>query len=362
MTTFCLLVFSSNSNEEVLRLFRRLRDKVDEFVVVDSSTDMNYQNLTEALGNSARIYRTLPLGITDLYRQYATSKIKSDFVLNLDCDEDISNQFMNDFKKFDTAEAYIVGWHHVMLREQAKKLVLYRNNFVRWIGHVFENPSVTGKIEDISNTYQILHYAKFDSNYGTDHGRYRRYLFYESICRPFTWKCLTRDLNLKLWPAEFGSQANTKLLRPFFVWRLIFYMAYLERIVRNPKQKGIARFLLNYGKARLSYFSNLTLEQQELFVSISNKVYENGGLTRFLALDDPTYVDRLTSTFDWSMDSVEAARKLIMYRFLEGVPLPSFDEFHYKETEVNDFWGGRFQLAADSGRERDAWGKRSPDQ
>ena len=348
MTTFCLLVFSLNSNEDVLRLFRRLRDKVDEFVVVDSSTDVNYQKLTEALGDSAQIYRTLPLGITDLYRQYATSKIKSDYVLNLDCDEDVSSQFMNDFKNFDTADAYIVGWYHVMLKEHAKKLVLYRNNFVKWIGHVFENPSVKGKIEDISSTHQILHYAKFDSNYGTDYGRYRRYLFYESIGRPFTWKCLTRDLNLNLWPAEFGSWANTKLLHPFFIWRLIFYAAYLDRTIRDPKQKRIARFLLNYGKARLSYFSNLTRQQQELFVAISNKVYENGGLTQFLALDDSIYVDRLTSTFDWSMDGVEAARKLIMYRFLEGVPLKSFDEFHYKEGEVNDFWSGRFQLAADT--------------
>lgn len=353
MTTFCLLVFSSNSNEDVLRLSRRFRDKVDEFVVIDSSADMNYQNLSEALGDSARIYRTPPLGTTGLYRQYANSKIKSDYVLNLDCDEDVSGQFISDFKNFDTADAYIVGWYHVMLKEQAKKLVLYRNNFVKWIGHVFENPSVTGKVEDISSKLQILHYAKFDSNYGTDRGRYRRYLFYESICRPFTWKCLARDINLKLWPAEFANWANTELLRPFFLWRLVFHAAYIDRIVRDPKQRGIARFLLNYGKARLSYFSNLTPEQQRLFVSISNKVYENGGLTRFLLLDDSVYVDKLTSTFDWSMDGIEAARKLIMYRFLEGTPLRSFDEFHYQETEVNDFWSGRFQLAGDEWEERD---------
>jgi hypothetical protein len=42
-----------------------------------------------------------------------------------------------------------------------------------------------------------------------------------------------------------------------------------------------------------------------------------------------------------------------MYRFLEGTPLRSFDEFHYQETEVNDFWSGRFQLAGDEWEERD---------
>jgi hypothetical protein len=343
MTSFCLLIFSFNSNDGVMHLVRTMKESVDEIVIVDSSDTDVYMSLCRSVGDRASVYRTIPLGTTDLYRSYASSKIRSDYVLNLDCDEDVTPRFISDFRRFDEASAYLVGWYHVKLQEMAKKLILYRNGCVTWMGHVFETPKVSGTTADISSSYHILHHAEVGSGYLNQHGRNDRYFFYESIGRPFTWGTFLRSFNLHPRSGSPGSGISQELLRSSYLWRLLILGAYVERVVRQPGQRKIARFLLHYGLERLSYFSNLNVEQQKLFVSISNSVYEYGGLIHYLRLDDPDYLDRLTGTFDWSMGSSGVARRLIMFRHLHGRPLPSFREMPYSEREVDDFWSGQFE-------------------
>lgn len=346
MATYCLLIFSFNSNDDVLRLFRSLKGSVDEIIIIDSSDNEQYHSLCSSIGEAAKVYRVIPLGITDLYRSYATSKIRSEYVLNLDCDEAATPEFIRDFRSLNSASAYLVGWHHVKIEETAKKLILYRNGSVTYMGHVFESPKVKGPTVDISSSYQILHYADFEGGYGAEHSRYERYFFYEAIGRPFTWKTLLREINLNFLAGRLGKDLTDELMQPSYVSKAIILGAYIERIIRRPEQKNVARFLLQYGFDRVTYFSRLNKNQKKLFVSISNRVYEHDGLAHYLGLDDPNYLDDLTKTFDWKTKGIDVARKLIMFRFLEGKPLSSFLEMPYSEEQLNDFWNGRYKIPA----------------
>lgn len=183
MTDFCLLIFSRNSNNDVLRLTRKLTDYVDEIVVIDSSDNQIYDELRSAITSEAKVFRVFPTGSNDISRPYASTKIESEYVLNLDCDEDVNGEFIERFRNFDRESAYLLGWRHMKLGEKARKLALYRNRDVKWIGHIFESPVVSGKTVDISHNLEIIHRADFEGGYLKEQGRQERYFFLESLQR-----------------------------------------------------------------------------------------------------------------------------------------------------------------------------------
>lgn len=62
MTKVSALIFSMNRIENVIRLANKLRDYVDEIVIVDSSDRRNYEILRRKL-KFARIYWLPPIGM-----------------------------------------------------------------------------------------------------------------------------------------------------------------------------------------------------------------------------------------------------------------------------------------------------------
>ena len=338
MTTFCLLIFSRNTNEEVLKIVNSLKGDVEEIVIIDSSDDRSYLNLRNELDGVAKIYRTVPMGITDTFRAYADSKITSDYVLNLDCDEEATDPLKRDFRMFDEEAAYLVGWHHLDLEENAKKLVLYRKDSVRWIGHVFEYPVVTGRTVDISNRYQILHHADFGLEYLRQANRRDRYFLLESILRPPTREMLSRTLHQQ--SREDSLLKKLDFLPAGTIWRMAIWITYFKRLIENRDQKNTARFLLKYGLERMSYFARLSAAQKILFSQICEDIYSNGGLIHYLSFDNPECVDLLSSTFNWqdNSDIMMSPKMLIMYRYLNGKSLRSFYDFPYTKRQLATFW------------------------
>jgi hypothetical protein len=278
------------------------------------------------------------MGTTGIFRSYAASKITSDYVLNLGCDEEATDVFKRDFRKFGKEAAYVVGWHHLELDEKAKKIVLYRNDSVKWIGHVFENPVVAGSIVDISDRYQILHYANFGLDYLRQANRRDRYFLLESILRPPTREMLSRTLYQKYRRGLWVKRLD--FLPASAVWRIAIWVTYLMRLIENRDQKNVARFLLTYGMERMSYLASLDAGQKALFSQICEDIYFNGGLVHYLSFDVPKYIEALSSTFDWQDigDIMTAPKMLIMYRYLNGKSLPSFSDFPYTKSQLASFW------------------------
>ena len=343
MASYCLLIFARNSNEQVSKLVNNLKGKLDEIVIIDSSGTENHTKLKGELANVAKIYRVVPIGATGLLRTYASTKIESEYVLNLDCDEDPTDELIRDYRLFDKDAAYLVGWYHVELKEQVKKLILYRNDSVRWIGHVFEVPVVTGSINDISGQYRILHYANMGIDYLKQEKRRERYFLLESIMRPPTWNMLLKNLHLNFGIGQPGGSGRMYLSQR--AWRLAIIATYFRRFITQPKNRGISKFLYEYGKQRLLYFSNLNTEQKLLFSHICEDIYKGGGLTIYLQLHDPEYVENLTSSYNWQEeeDVMIVAKKLIMYRYLNGAGLKSFGDFPYSMKQLSEFWQGGTQ-------------------
>lgn len=349
MTTFCLLIFARNDNADVSRLVNSLKEDVDEIVIIDSSDTSVYESLVKELGGMARVYRAVPMGITDPFRAYASANIASDYVINLDCDEEMTDDLKRDFRELDKEAAYIVGWYHVELNEQAKKLIIYKNGALQWIGHVFESPTVTGRTVDFSNRYRILHHAKMNVDYLRQGNRRDRYFFLESLQRPPTWEMILRSLHRN--PVRSRALRLLHKIPPEPIWKFIIVATYLRRLIGQWGTRRISRHLFHYGLERISYFSSLNPEQRRLYSKICEDIYSNGGLVSYLSFQDPECMETLNSTYDWqdSGNAVRVPKMLIMYRHLTGKSLRSFRDFPYTKEQFEEFWGeGRQPRAQDT--------------
>jgi len=93
------LIFSMNRIENVIRLANKIKDYVDEIVIVDSSSRKNFEILKRKL-KFAKVYWLPPIGVVELYRQIGINLCSNDWILQFDDDEEPSIELMQEILKF----------------------------------------------------------------------------------------------------------------------------------------------------------------------------------------------------------------------------------------------------------------------
>src|SRR5712691_2166758 len=336
-----LLMFNLNDHAGTLRNVQSLYRSVDEIVVVDSSSPDEYEMLTGLCrGYPVRIYRVLPLGFAEPLRPFGISKATSDYVLVLDADEEVAEPLRSDLRKLTDCDSYVVPRFEEQLRSYTYHLRLFRRRSVRYRGRSFDFPDVTGRIGWLGKSHRISHHVDY-RNYFLDKSRAERYFTIENVERPFTWRYLRDSLEIRM--------RHRSLSSPFLNWirpnldamlsgPMVRWTIEVECLRDVLLGKGIkaASFNRRYSLGKFRFLHSLREAERDRLLAIARDLQACGGLFEYLGLRDPSYLEKLTASFNWDLRGIEVYRRLLDYRFTHGRPPPSVPA----PSTSRPAWGG----------------------
>ncbi|MDK2876579.1 MAG: hypothetical protein PWQ22_989 [Archaeoglobaceae archaeon] len=149
------LIFSMNRVENVIKLANKLKDYVDEIVIVDQSSDQNYKKLKENL-DFCNIYWIPPIGVAELYYKVGMSLCKYDWILQFDDDEDVSVEDLKKIKHLtNDREAYRVKRANPTDKKFQRIIRLYHKDSVVPTGLIHWVMAAKDNYEDVD--FEIIH-------------------------------------------------------------------------------------------------------------------------------------------------------------------------------------------------------------
>jgi len=124
------LIFSMNKVDRVIKLATKLRDFVDEIVIIDSSKREYYEILRQKLG-FARVYWVPPSGCVELLYQLGINLTKNNWILHLEDDEEPNEEFLQNLKKIISkpdSQVYRVVRIDTRLKTKQRIIRLFNKN------------------------------------------------------------------------------------------------------------------------------------------------------------------------------------------------------------------------------------------
>src|SRR6267143_6931014 len=320
-----LLIFSLNEVERVHRSIDAMRGIFDEIVLVDSSSPSDYESLHRLIvGSGVKAYRAIPMGFPEPLRPFGLSKVKSDFALILDADEEPTDRLKRDLALLNECAAYVLPRLEVELRSYTYHLRLMRPSAVRFSRRSFDFPEVQGRTGRLGKTHSIVHQAKY-SNYFGEKSRAERYFTIEGAERPFTRSYLQEALTLRFGNRSAPPPFVTRLrenpdapLSPAMI-RAVIETEYLRDIFLGKGHRA-ASFNRRYSLGKRHFLLDLPDSDREFLRAVSQDIRQNGGLFSYLGFDNPAYVEQLTSSFRWNLRGIEVYKRLLRYRHQHGRP------------------------------------------
>lgn len=307
-----LLAFSRNDVEGVLRSVGELRDRVDEVVVVDSSSAGPRERLRGALRSpSERLCPAVPLGNVDLLRPFGLAQATQPWVLVLESDEHLSSALRSALPTLTNADGYVLPRREQASGGYTHHLRLFRRARAAYSGPSHAYPVVAGRVQVLPRELHLIHDAPPGEAYWRSADRARRYLLSDLLERPYDGRYLTE--------ARGGGGTAPSAGRPLAGAQIL--LAHLMEAVRELLRSGspgLARSRWEQGRARQRYLAALTGEERAWLFRTAEEVRAAGGLTRFLGLQEIEYVLWLTDAVDPDSDAPALLEFLLRQRAGSG--------------------------------------------
>lgn len=170
MSTLTVLINTKNEENNILKCIKSVKAIADEILVIDMNSSDGTVALAENAGAKVIHYKT-DHGFADPARNFALSKVKTDWVFILDADEIIENGVALNLKKliedpyfdvyylprkniiFDLWIEHTGWWPDYQPR-------LFRNGNLKWPGVVHAQPVVTGNVKHLpaKTDFAITHH------------------------------------------------------------------------------------------------------------------------------------------------------------------------------------------------------------
>ena len=323
-----LLMFSLDDSESILKNIESLETSVDEIVIIDSSSPAvsgNLRRRVEACGG--KLYRVLPLGCADPLRPFGISKVRSDYVLVLDADEEVSEPLKPRLRTLTDRDAYVLPRFESEFRSYTYHLRVFRRTGIEYRGRSFDFPFVNGSVGWLDKRHRIIHHGQYQ-RYFFDKERAQRYFLIENIERPFTHRYLRdamtvrfRNWSLSLSPRTPFVEDKGFLLSPSAI-RAAIEITFLRDLILGHGIRA-ASFGRHYSHAKGRFFQMLTETAREELIAIARDLKNEGGLFRYLGLSDPSYLERLTAGFRWDLRGIDVYMNLLRYRYRHRRPAES---------------------------------------
>jgi len=295
-----LLMFNYNENDGIIRNIELLKDVVNEILIVDSSNIINYENLKNMYSNlsKVKILRAFPMGYVEPLRMFALKNIKSEYVLYLDADEEPNNELIKYIKNLDDGiSGYYILRYERSLKCYDYQLRIYKKDKTFYEGIMHEYPKINGKTKKLDDKKLIIHYADFNNYINVRPS----YLLIEAYERPLSIFYLSLDSKaIKL----FGK--DERILPEIFVYLGVF-LQFLRNTLNYHSLKyktyRLQRFFMKYTIYRYKYFMRLGCKDD--LIKINMDIIQNGGLIKYLNLDNIDYVNKLTENFNWNKNGID---------------------------------------------------------
>jgi len=172
--TLSIVINTKNSQTTIVRTLQSVRQVADEIVVVDmQSSD---QTVELAKRYTDRIFSYPDVGYVEPARNFAVSKAKSDWILVIDADEEISTglrNFLFELKENKLpdhlkADCYFLPRQNVIFGKWIEKtgwwpdfqLRLFASGRVEWLEQIHSIPMTTGKTIELParDQYALIHH------------------------------------------------------------------------------------------------------------------------------------------------------------------------------------------------------------
>ncbi|MCI4351180.1 MAG: hypothetical protein L3K15_06680 [Thermoplasmata archaeon] len=323
-----LLMFTCNDLEAAVRRIERLRNHVDEVVLVDSSDPRvlarSHRRLQEL---AVRVHRAIPTGYVDLLRPYGVSQVSSAWTLLLDTDEELSPRLTGRLGFPGDLDAYWVPRYELQLGAYTRQLRFFRTSAYAPGPATYGHPEIHGNVGHLPPGEFLIHHRDFTTYLGAP-DRSEGLLTIESYERPFTRR-MARELLAfggacsyrgPTWSIIGPTHLDDELSPP--ASRLLLWLEFFRRWA-TTRNLRFARADRAYGLARWNFARLLSTEVRRFRVEVAREVRRAGGMLRYLGFDDFRYLDRLTATFRWNRKGPQVLEELLRYRHDSGRPIPS---------------------------------------
>lgn len=362
MKTLSLLIFTKDGTEEAIKIVRNLYSVVDDVFIVDSSTKEKskvlYDEKKRYKLSKMRIFYTPPLGMVDPVRTFGIKNCRGEWVLYLDHDEEINDEFKADLRKIiDEAKDEGLTCNRVEYVKGGKlraandtQMRLFKRNKTYYTGASHEIPIVEGKIGDLPSKYYIIH--NHPDYYTSDRplspaeweAFTKRYVPFEMYTLRFTYRSFLAlikrkrktklfDYYFKLKSAIFGIRLDDELSR--FDYQLLIIL----QIAAHLSNAFTWRKLFAFSETRkiwvtqnikLDMFFDVPEGERKLQLDICKEIDAAGGLIKYLHFDDNKVVAAVTKKYKNSeVNGIALLEKLLKDRYYSTKPPNRRDNKHY---------------------------------
>lgn len=318
MASIALLVFNRDDVEGTLRLLRMVGRFVSEIVIIDSSGPLESERLRREAEKITQVSfsHIFPLGCTEPLRAYAETVVRSDRIASIDTDEVPSGGFVRRLSLPIEEDVLFVPRLDLGIGRTMWLPRIYRPGHLHYEGWIHEEPRVLGTSAPVAGDEGLEHRADY-SHYLDERGRGAAYLPIESFERPFTGREIWFEFHS--WACRISTLGSDLVPPPPAV-------AWLLRSLHRSVLAGNDLEFMEYVRARYRHFTALPRPLRRAAVAISRDLRQHGGVTAYLGLDDPRYVERLSSGYPWNAPPEQPLVELLVHRFATGSVLKDWGE------------------------------------
>ena len=343
---FTFLIFSRNDTKNAIDLANSLHGIANEIVIVDSSDKAEHVTLAkEAKKKGVSVYYAIPLGYADPLRYYGLSKCKNEWILYLDTDERLNDEFaksINEIIANSKCDAFAIkryeeanpDGHTAFFTWQIR---LFKKSKVEFKGIIHEQPAVNGRLCTLDDAYYIEHRTDLMHHSTNDYVKMNlfemlSYAGYNAIMLDYVRKFFaldTQTLKAKLLLGFASLLLNAYELvslkkkdqelapRDYLFFYFLRTLAYSFRQRRLGSLaaiwKGQKQYLAYLEDERAKLAKAYGLTRKDLF-EIS-KILNREGVIKYLGLDKPENVDMLSKKYDGKAKGIDFTIRLIIEKY-----------------------------------------------
>ncbi|MDE1856703.1 MAG: hypothetical protein KGH98_01310 [Candidatus Micrarchaeota archaeon] len=342
MAGLSVLIFSKDDTRQAIALAREVHSLADEIVLMDASgpSDKAYANSQKRALNLSklRIFDVVALGYREPLMSYAFTKCRNRWVLYFDADERPSDDLKRDARRLISDkmyDAYAVGVYSVRSETDRNftswQFMLFRKDRIEFRGLLHERPIVHGRFRALGPEYRInqMVTGMVHSTGGryAEMERFQRYTYAQHNLRVLEQLGKVGDIEgasrmtaskrfvltlLRIYEALGMKRQDQE------VSNLDYWSFWLARTVAHQTRRGSASGVLAAFRDSLGYAMRMRgwrkgPHSDEDF-EIAQQIYKFG-VTKFLRLDSPGVVERITRKYAGKQQGVELLIRLLRERY-----------------------------------------------
>jgi hypothetical protein len=339
LSSISLIVFSRNDAKKALDMFMELNNVVDDIVLVDSSNKKAHKLLLAEAKHAGfkklRIFYTVALGYPEVYRAYGVSLCHGEWILYLDTDERIPQDFVKDLRRIVSSakcDAFAIKRYEETSDDVKKgaftmQTRLFKKDKVHYRGILHEQPIVNGVVARLDDRYYIKHVKELkDVRHAIEYGKISRFWRYSYSSYYDEWNGYFSKLSqgsgrknatfienaflgmLRLHARLFRKKPDEEI--GWFGYFMLFFAKEIVIRVKVYSMRDVLSVPFREAKHASAVYNLRKTERGRKDFEIA-KMIDRFGIIKLLRLDDPRSIKALNSKYAWREEGVELLMKLI---------------------------------------------------